>query len=267
MQVATRRPLTLYLVLVFVGFWGCLALGYADRLRFWVPILGAFAPATAALMVVGFGQGEPAARDLMRRLFAWRVHPAWYLAAIGIPVVQNLCAVGLAAIHGKFALARVPPVLPVLPAIWTVFLFAAGEEVGWRGFLLPRLLATRGAVSASILVGVIHAVWHWPLIVLPHQYLSGVPLVAFSLFVVSEALLFTWIFQKTGGSVLLAVLLHGSSNGAMLFYDGIDPGLAPWLKASISALTAVILVLACGPTLGGGRITTSNPARESQRDA
>ena len=120
---------------------------------------------------------------------------------------------------------------------------------------IPRLLATRGAVSASILVGVIHAVWHWPLIVLPHQYLSGVPLVAFSVFVVSEALLFTWLSQNTGGSVLLATLLHGSSNGAMLFYDGIAPELAPWLKASISALTATILVLTSGPTLGRGRIT------------
>jgi hypothetical protein len=93
-NVADSRPLALYLALVFVGFWGCLALGYVDRLRFWVPILGAFAPATAAFIVVGFGQGEPVARDLMRRLFAWRVHRAWYLAAIGIPVVQNLCAVG-----------------------------------------------------------------------------------------------------------------------------------------------------------------------------
>jgi uncharacterized protein len=255
-NVAASRPLALYLVLVFVGFWGCLALGYVDRLRFWVPILGALAPVSAALIVTGLGQGEPAARDLMRRLFSWRVRPAWYLAAIGIPVVQNVCAVGLAAIHGAFALSRVPPVVPVLPSLWLVFLFAAGEELGWRGYLLPRLLATLGPVSASVVVGTIHAVWHWPLVVLPHQYLSGVPLVAFSVFVVSDALLFTWIFQNTGGSVLLAVLLHGSSNGAMLFYGGIDPGLAPWLKASISALTAVILVLACGPTLGGGRITT-----------
>ena len=255
-NVAAFRPLALYLVLVFVGFWGCLALGYVGRLHFWVPILGAFAPATAALIVVGLGQGEPATRDLMRRLFAWRVHPACYVAAIGIPVVQNLCAVGLAAAHGSFSLARVPPVLPVLPAIWVVFLFAAGEEVGWRGFLLPRLLATRGAVSASVVLGTIHAVWHWPLIVLPHQYLSGVPLVAFSAFVISEAFLFTWLFQKTGGSILLAALLHGSSNGAMLFYDGIAPAEAPWLKASISALTAVILLLTSGPTLGAGRITT-----------
>ncbi len=255
-NVAASRPLTLYLVLVFVGFWGCLALGTVAGFRFWVPILGAFAPAAAALIVVAFEQGEPAARDLIRRLFAWRVHPAWYLAAVGIPVVQNLCAIGTAAASGSFTLARVPPVLPVLPAMWTVFLFAAGEEVGWRGFLLPRLLATRGAVSASILVGVIHAVWHWPLIVLPHQYLSGVPLVAFSVFVVSEAFLFTWLSQNTGGSVLLAALLHGSSNGAMLFYGGIAPELAPWLKASISALTAVVLVLTCGPLLRAGRITT-----------
>jgi membrane protease YdiL (CAAX protease family) len=247
-NVFRSHPLLLYFVIAFALFWACIGLGRIDQLHFWVPILGAFAPAVAAIVVTGATTGEGEIRRLLGRLGQWRVGVGWYLVALGLPFAEDLFAAGLASLAGLFAAARIPPVAPVLPALWVVFLFAAGEEVGWRGFALPRLLVSRTAVTASLMLGTVHAAWHLPVILLPHQYLSDVPLLPWSIFVLSEAVLFTWIFQSTGGSVLMAALYHGSSN-LMFFYDGIDRAWAPWIKCSTSTLAALCVLAWAGPNL------------------
>ncbi len=265
-NVLRSHPLLLYFILAFALFWACIGLGFMDRFHFWVPILGAFAPALAAIVVSGFETGEHEVRALLRRLGEWRVGFGWYLVVLGLPFAEDLFAAGLASVTGVFSAARIPPILPVLPAMWVVFLFAAGEEVGWRGFALPRLLVSRTAVAASLMLGAVHTAWHWPVILLPHQYLSDVPLFPWSVFVLSEAIVFTWIFQNTRGSVLMATLYHGSSNIGMILYGGIDPAWAPWFKCSTSTLVALGLLMWAGPNLrrerrettpaGGSRPTT-----------
>ncbi len=242
------HPLVTYFVLAFGLFWACIGLGRIDRFHFWVPILGALAPGVAAIVVSGVGEGEGEVRHLLRRLLHWRVGVGWYVVVLGLPFVEDVFAAGFARLMGLFSAGRIPPVLPVLPALWVVFLFAAGEEVGWRGFALPRLLVSRSAVAASLMLGSIHAAWHLPVILLPHQYLSGVPLLPWSIFVLSEAVLFTWIFRNTGGSVLMAALYHGSSN-LMFLYHGIDPAWAPWIKCSTSTLAAICVLAWAGPNL------------------
>jgi len=137
---------------------------------------------------------------------------------------------------------------PVLPSMWVVFLFAAGEELGWRGYALPRLLARYRPVYASLILGAMHALWHWPLILAPHSWMS-VPLLPWTAAVIAEAIVFTWIFQNTGGSVLLVVLFHGMVNTSMLLFDGIDAAWMPWLKSSLSILTTAAVLLASGPDL------------------
>src|SRR5262245_39824492 len=138
-KVARLHPLALYSFLACALFWTCIAAGSVDRFRFWVPILGAFAPAVAAVVVLGLGSGEPAVRALLGQRGNWRVGLGWYLVAIGLPLAGDALAAGLAGVMGRFSIARIPPLLPVLPALWVMFLFAAGEELGWRGFALPRL--------------------------------------------------------------------------------------------------------------------------------
>jgi membrane protease YdiL (CAAX protease family) len=76
-----------------------------------------------------------------------------------------------------------------------------------------------------------------------------VPFVPWSIFVLSEAVIFTWIFRNTGGSVLMAALYHGSSNLGMILYGGIDPAWAPWIKCSMSTLTALCVLAWAGPNL------------------
>jgi membrane protease YdiL (CAAX protease family) len=118
-----------------------------------------------------------------------------------------------------------------IPALWVVFLFAAAEELGWRGFALPELLRHNSAVKATLIVGGIHALWHWPLILLPKMWLSDIPVLPWTISVLAEAFVLTWIIRGTGGSVMLAALFHGMTNLAMLIFGGITPHRMPWLKA------------------------------------
>lgn len=261
-----RHSLPLYFVLAFAWFWGSLALDRLKPFHFWAPLLGALAPTIAALVITGVGQGEPAVRDLVRRLWKWRVRWTWYLVAFGLPLAEALLAIGIALAFGVFKPARINTDIlrASLPALWIVFLFAAGEELGWRGFALPRLLEKNTAILASAILGGLHALWHWPLLLLPHQWLSDVPLLPWTASVIAEAFVFTWIIRGTGGSVLLAALFHGMANIAMVGYDGIDPRWMPWFKAGTTVLVTIVLVLATGRELEGKRPpaqAASAPAR------
>ena len=248
---AKQHSLPLYFALAFVWFWSCIALGHIQTFRFWGPLLGALAPALSALVVAGMAEGEPAVRELGRSLGKWRVGWLWYLVAFGLPVAEGLLAVGLASAFGIFKLTRINTEMlrATLPSVWIVFLFAVGEELGWRGFALPRLLAGRNAIYASIILGGLHALWHWPLILLPHQYMSDIPLAPWTASVIAEAVVFTWIARGTGGSVLLAALFHGMVNITTVFYDAVDPHWMPWLRCGITVLVTAVLVLATGREL------------------
>ena len=246
-----RHPLPLYFVLAFVWFWGSLALDSVKLFHFWAPLVGALAPTIFAVCVTAIGEGEPAVRELVRRLWKWRVGWRWYVAAFGIPVAEALLAVGIASAFHVFDLRRIniDMLRASLPALWIVFLFAAGEELGWRGYALPRLLSRYNAIAATLILGGMHALWHYPLF-LPHGWLSDVPIVLWTTFVLADAFVFTWIIRGTGGSVMLAAVFHGMSNTAMVLLDAIDPRWMPWFKSGTAVLVTVVLLLAVGRGLG-----------------
>jgi membrane protease YdiL (CAAX protease family) len=232
-------------------FWGSIALGRIQGFGFFAPLAGALAPGVAALVVTGITGGEFEVRALVRRLALWRVAPIWYVIALGLPLAGWLVAVAVATLFGAFSAVDLRAMLPVLVTSWIMFLFAAVEEIGWRGFALPRLLTLRSALTASMILGTLHAIWHWPAVV-PGSAWSDIPRLAPGLLrgttlIVAEAVLITWIFLHTRGSLLLVTLYHGMTNVAMVLYQGIE-GL-PWLRTSISVLMAISVVLAMGPTL------------------
>ena len=247
-----RHPLAAYFVLTFALLWGAVALGRLNvQLGFFAPIAGALAPGVVGLVLTGIVEGEAGVRALLRRFASWRVAPVWYVVALGLPVAAWLIAATVASARGAFSMSSLRQALPVLMVSWIMFLFAAIEETGWRGFALPRLLAVRPALTASLILGTVHAVWHWPLVV-PGSALDDIPRLAAGLLrgtsmIAAEAILITWIFQHTRGSLLFVTLYHGMTNVAMVLYQGIDD--MPWLRPAISVLTATGVVLATGPSL------------------
>jgi CAAX protease family protein len=142
------------------------------------------------------------------------------------------------AFAGFWTCLALAPVAPMLP-----FLGAACEELGWRGYALPRLLAQHKPVTASLILGTVHAAWHAPLF-LAGQPLASMPVAPYWAWVASQSILMTWILRRARGSVLMAALLHGTSNLTLLVYQGIDRAWTPWLRASIAiamALTVDVL--------------------------
>jgi membrane protease YdiL (CAAX protease family) len=112
-----------------------------------------------------------------------------------------------------YALINIPVIVAALQMPF--LLGIAGEEVGWRGFALPRLRERFGPLVASLILGLLWAVWHAPLAVFP-TWTGDRPLPLFAarylLLVLPLTLIFTWFFERVGRSVLLAIVLHNTLN-------------------------------------------------------
>jgi len=208
-------------------------------------VLAAFGPALAAVTVSAAFAGRAGVTVLLSRLAAWRVSPVWYAAAAGVPVVVALLVVLLAAVLGVSTATE----FGTLSAFSvTYYVFAIGEELGWRGFALPRLLDRYSALTSSLVLGAAWMGWHLPLF-LPRMMFAGEPLPAHLIVFCASAVLYTWLFRHTRGSVLHAVLLHGTVNASAVLTAGIDPILGRWLQAVAYTAVASVVVLATGPGL------------------
>ena len=176
-------------------------------------LLVGYAPTFAALAVAGFMPGAGGIGKLLRPVLRWRVSALWYVLALAGPIALMLVAVAARAV-----LRGDPPAswLTIPSGADLAFLAGAlvagsfGEEVGWRGFAQPRLQARYTALVASAIVGTLWATWHlWPVIT-PGGMASTGWLVAGETYarLISTSVLYAWILNSTGGSVLLVMLAH-----------------------------------------------------------
>jgi CAAX protease family protein len=227
-----RHPLLAYLVLTFLfswAFWVPMALASHGKAAPWfsaqrAQTLGGYGPLLAALIVTFGREGLSGARRLVGRLFIWRAGLQWYAIALLLPSFMSLLVTALHMMFGgdppDFAH---PPIYdqPVggffgaynawtilLPLfLWSLLLGTSiGEEVGWRGFALPHLQQRWNALFSSVLVGVAWGLWIWPI----YAMKGGLPYYTGLLGVVPAAVLSTWIFNNTGGSLLLVTLFNNS---------------------------------------------------------
>jgi membrane protease YdiL (CAAX protease family) len=113
------------------------------------------------------------------------------------------------------------------------------EEPGWRGFALPRLQARFNALGATLILGAMWAVWHAPLFVLPIEVYEGLH---FALSVT-----YTWLYNGTSGSVLLAMVLHGVTNLFLLWYPAKENALPQGALVAAAGIAAMIIVAIYGP--------------------
>lgn len=178
-------------------------------------MLGIFGPLAAAAWLTHRESGRDGLRALFGRLLLWRVPPRFYVAALVLP--GALLSLGLWAMNlaGRSGPAHY---LPGVPQLIAGIVISIGEEVGWRGYALPRLSARYGAFGASGILGVLWAIWHIPMFLAVGIPMTLAPVML--LFFVGGSLYFTWIHQRTGGSLLLVVLAHlgahlNNSNAAL----------------------------------------------------
>jgi membrane protease YdiL (CAAX protease family) len=239
-----RRPLVIFFVLAYAITWALVPL---VSISFAFPVLGLFGPALAAIAVTAIVEGSPGVKALLGRVIQWQVGWPWYIVAIGLPVALGLAVAGLHRLMGGEANAG--PGDPIA-LIAVLALLVVGEEIGWRGFALPRLQARFGAIGASIILGVLWAAWHLANIAIPGLERYGYAFPAFALFVVAQAVLFTWIANHTRGSVLLAWLFHAAINVAGSQFAIGDPVRQWWLSGAVFGVVALLVIVFQGPDLG-----------------
>ena len=131
-----------------------------------------FGPALAAVVVAAVGDGRAGLKDLIGRVVRWRVGAGWYVVVLGLPAGLALAAAGLHLALGTDSSIEFGG-LSVLSFV--VFVLIIGEELGWRGYALPRLLAGRSALSASLILGALWGAWHLPTFFVPGAPQHGLP--------------------------------------------------------------------------------------------
>lgn len=224
-MVLGRSTLLGFCVLAYALTWLCwLPLVLARRGAIVLPaseemlaILGQFGPFAAAVLCAtweGRARGVP---ELLGRFLIWRVSILWFAIALLLPPLGMSCAIlARAMLHGlPLAVPVSDDLTTVLPHLMITLVVGGplGEEPGWRGFALPRLRAHWHPVTASAVLGVIWACWHLPL-----WWVAEVPS-SFAVYLVGVlplTYLFTWLFDHTRGSILIALLFHASINTSLV---------------------------------------------------
>ena len=216
-------------------------------------ILGSWTPDIAAFIVLALVLRD---KGGVRRLIAgwgkWRVGLRWYFAAMSPLLVPVLAAAAFIALGRSPAGPAQPVGLPLLSFFaLSVVTGATGEELGWRGFLLPRLQRRFSALASSLIVGVVWALWHLPLWFVPGQGWEALPYWTFSLAAISSSVLFTFVLNNTGGSLLMASIIHFSMTfgmGAAGMLGLLPSPREAWVVVSlIYATAAVVIVVIAGP--------------------
>ncbi len=205
-------------------------------------LLGTFAPSLVALGLTARDNGIPGTQTLLRRLFEWRVRARWYLFAIGYMVAIKLTvALVHRVITGSWPRFGNEAWYVIVVAIVISTPVQAGEEIGWRGYALPRLAARFGFARASVLLGLIWACWHLPLFFLPGADTYGQSFPVYVLQVTALSVAITWLYGHTNESLLLVMLMHSAVNNTKDIVPSAVPGatnpfaLSPSLVAWLTA--------------------------------
>jgi membrane protease YdiL (CAAX protease family) len=221
-----RYSLPIGILLMFLLTWP-IDLANSDVLPFQFPFLVylflGWGFIFASLIMTGLTLGKEAVITLLKRFLIWRVGWKWYLVILLQPTLQILSILLNSLIantpidfSGVFAYKIFGPAAN-LPLLFLPFLLSDaitnGEEMGWRGYVLPRLQAKYNALISSLILGVIWAVWHLPKFLPDNTSSFGL----FAIRTIIVTVIYTWIYNGTKGSLLLVTLFHAAANAGGVF--------------------------------------------------
>src|SRR5215208_4588713 len=242
MSAVRHHPIITFFVLTYAIGWGCIP--------FWTFQAGS--PLIAALIVIPLTQGWAGLRELGSRMIRWRVRWYWYVLAIGLPLAVLLLTAAL-----NVALGASAPSLASYGSVSTILLVfavrllnpgdgALGEEPGWRGFALPGLQRTLSPLVSTLILGVLVTGWHVPLLFLEEGGLQPSIIVGLLLGTLAVTFWYTWLFNRTGGSVLITLVSHavqGTITIGGLWSSGADFAQATLLIGVMLSVVATGLVV------------------------
>jgi membrane protease YdiL (CAAX protease family) len=275
-QWIARQPVAAYFVLAFLSTWilqlpmvlgqdGLSIFHFSIPLPIYIVLFLASSftgPTGAAVYITSVLEGQKGVRRFFGRYKQWRIGLRWYLFAFfALPLIYLVAAMIFMGIepltalvtHWQVFFTTYLPALLIFPAFITW-----GEEPGWRGFALTRLQEKYSPLVSSVIVGLLHGLWHLPVFMI----VNGPPALGpfdpihflvntFGIMMIT--LIWTWVFNNAKGSILMAVLLHASSNATSAFIGTLIPDLPKQVGHTtfvIYFLLAAVLVVTTNGLLG-----------------
>jgi membrane protease YdiL (CAAX protease family) len=179
-----------------------------------------FGPAAAAFLVIAAMTGRAGVAGLLRRIVLWRVGWRWWLVALspagflGLALLASSAAGSEPPRVADFGAYSGMPTAGVLGVSLLVLVGALGEEIGWRGFALPALQHRFSSLVASIILAAVWAVWHLPMffVIVTYRSFGVAQSVGFVFGLSCGAIVLTWLYNRSGGSILLVAVWHGLFN-------------------------------------------------------
>lgn len=223
-----RHPVIAYLLIAFGWSWAFTPLVSISVL---LGLFALFGPAIGAI-VVSWADGSLGV--LGDRITRWRAPASVWLAAAGIPFIVAALVLALDLVAG----GRSSGFGAVSAIELVIFVLVIGEEIGWRGFLLPRLRSRLSLPAAGLATGVIWTLWHLPIYLAPGQGVGAFAL--FACWVVPLAIVMAFVVERGRFSVPVATVMHGCANVApVVLLAAID---ATWSRAATAAVFALIAI-------------------------
>jgi uncharacterized protein len=224
-KFSNNKPLVIFFLLAYLLAWGLMGLFIAQN-HGWVSpdipfepflIIGSWFPNIAAFLVIAFVlKRKGGIRQLLKGWLKFKVPAFWYLVTL-IPLIFAVLSMFIyRLLYGVTPVSEIvfDPMTMIALVIISTITGATGEELGWRGFALPRLQMKMSALSASMILGVLWTMWHVPLWFAGLGY-EKIPFAAYALLVMSSSVLITWACNNSRGSMVIATLFHLVMNIAM----------------------------------------------------
>lgn len=268
-----RHPVVVFYILAFAITW----LGWIPQAlygrglsSFNSPVLnflGGSGPTLAAVIVLLLIKEKGGLRQLFGALFKLRVSFVWYVFVFGFWFVVYAIALGVRAAFGL----KFPPLdqfgwMGLFPIFFMMLLMNVWEEIGWRGFALPRLQKSFSNMKIFFIMGLLWSLWHLPLLLNPTSAMSHIPWYGIIISLLSATVIYTWLYERTNGSLFFVSVFHAMSNtivfpllqwgifeSSHLFVDG---------TTAVFAITLILVYrprwfIKASPTSEGGSITSS----------
>lgn len=212
-----------------------------------IALLLLLVPSTLAILLTALAEGRKGLAGLLKKLFQWRTGLKWYVIALLLPVGYILAAAVLAFLLGwtPSIQFRIPERSMLIANSLLIPLIAILEELGWRGYALPRLLKYRPPLSSALIIGVA-----WGLLHIGIGLRDGRPWLPTFLIPLAVSIILTWLFVHTRGSLAMAILFHFALDFTPPFFlSDLTVAQNLWAQTMVAIAVALVLVLVSGPNL------------------
>jgi membrane protease YdiL (CAAX protease family) len=227
-QSIRKRPIAAFLVIVFAisyplgmafNVFVSSTLAPGSLLGVYLPrLVTVWGPAAAALLVAACGAGSIRVSDLLRscRLSGQQAALVILISTVGVVIAG--AAFALSGVRTSDVVHLAFDQVPILLLHFVVqsVVIGLGEEIGWRGWLLPSLAEGRTFGMAAGITGLLWTIWHAPV------FLSGISVsFSFGLLIAALSVILAWVWKRSAGSIALVATAHGAANAPFVFFESL----------------------------------------------